>query len=81
VFLESLLFIIPRMVVGCKVDLMVPLQYAQFHYELPFIDKVGQQFALDVFVTHTHTHGTKYWSPGIKKLETDLTTKLAVSRV
>ena len=63
--------------VGCKVDLIVPLLLVGLHYVVPITEKVGQKFASNNFVTHTHTHGTKSWLPGFYKTNLG---KLAVLR-
>ena len=46
---------------------MVPLLLVGLHYVVPITEKVGQKFASNNFVTHTHTHGTKSWLPGFYK--------------
>ena len=63
--------------VVCKVDLMVPLLLVGLHYVVPITEKVGQKFASNNFVTHTHTHGTKSWPSGFYKTTM---AKLAVLR-
>lgn len=69
-----MLLTIPKLEVGCKIDFIVPFLLVQLHDAVPVADKVSQKCAIDDFVKHTRTHGTKSWLPEI--IEVNLTDKL-----